>query len=274
VSSLALYVINLDDRWDRLQEFSEQIKKYSLDVQRIRAVPYQEIKDDHYVTLREAACWKSHQKAAEEFLASNKEFAIVFEDDAILSKASVKMIEKIQTSNLRGIDVLQIGYLTHGRKLDFLEFDNFFGNYLDLRTYLWSYLPRFDIVFRNWIRITRYLLRFLCQTILLISRQEEISKMPRFRKVQEYVLDEAVLRNYLGVKVPLIYHSYEAGTHCYLMSRNFAKVLCGSNTPSYLAADLMLMSIAKSRNFAMLRLSKSLVKQSDSISSIRVGRHD
>ena len=274
MSSLALYVINLDDRPDRLQEFDKQIKKYSLDVQRIRAVSYQEIKDVHYVTLREAACWKSHQQVAEEFLASKNEFAIVFEDDAILSKASVKMIEKIQTSNLQGIDVLQIGYLTHGKKLDFLEFDNFFGNFLDLRTYLWSYLPRFDIVFRNWVRITRFLLRFLCQTLLLISRQEDIFKMHKLKKLQEYVLDEVALRKYLGVKVPLIYHSYEAGTHCYLISRNFAKVICESNVPSYLAADLMLMSIAKSRNFAMLRLSKSLVQQSDSTSSIRVGHHE
>jgi GR25 family glycosyltransferase involved in LPS biosynthesis len=87
-------------------------------------------------------------------------------------------------------------------------------------------------------------------------------------KVQGFIRNEKKLRNSLGIKESLIYHSFEPGTHCYVINRDFAKVMLKINNPVYLAADLLLMSIAKSHNFKVIRVCRSLVAQSKSPSSI------
>ena len=84
----------------------------------------------------------------------------------------------------------------------------------------------------------------------------------------QYFKNEYKLRKKLGLAYPLIYHSFEPGTHAYIISRDFAKFLASTNLPTFLAADLHLMGVAASGNVRSIRISKSLCNQSDSPSSI------
>jgi GR25 family glycosyltransferase involved in LPS biosynthesis len=91
----------------------------------------------------------SHQVIATKLLESNSSHAVIFEDDAIISKSAARFILDLNSEKLKGIDVLQIGYLKHKLKLDFPEFDLGLRNTLDLRNYVGEAISKIDIVFRN-----------------------------------------------------------------------------------------------------------------------------
>ena len=206
----------------------------------------------------------SHQVIATKLLESNSSHAVIFEDDAIISKSAARFILDLNSEKLKGIDVLQIGYLKHKLKLDFPEFDLGLRNTLDLRNYVGEAISKIDIVFRNWIVLTRFIIRSALATF-----GKKLSFFPiQIQRLSLYLNSELALRAHLGTRHALIYHSFEPGTHCYVISREFAQVVTEINKPTYLGADLMFMAIAKSRNFNFIRISKSLVGQSNSPSSI------
>ena len=68
----------------------------------------------------------------------------------------------------------------------------------------------------------------------------------------------------------LVADSFEAGTHAYICNRSMAKLLVTFNNPVVLAADLALIQVARSKISKCFRLSRSLVGQSDSVSSINL----
>ena len=261
---IELYVINLDDRLDRRDQFFAQAEKFGLDVTRIKAVSKHDIETSSFTGPTVTACWRSHQVAAAKLLESKSSHAIIFEDDAIISRAAARFILNLNSAKLEGIDVLQIGYLTHNLRLDFPEFDLGLRNTLDLRKYLGESVSRIDFIFRNWIVFTRFVIRSVLGVL-----GKRISILPtQIRQLNLYLLNERALRGRLGSRRALIYHSFEPGTHCYVISKEFARVVTSINNPTYLGADLMFMAVAKSRNFNMMRISKSQVGQSNSPSSI------
>lgn len=261
---IELYVINLDDRTDRWEEFFAQTEKFGLDVTRIKAVSKHDIATSSFTSPTVTACWSSHQVAAAKLLESKSSHAVIFEDDAIISKSAAHFILNLNSAKLKGIDVLQIGYLTHNLRLDFPEFDVGLRNTLDLRNYVGEGISRIDFIFRYWIVFTRFIVR---SALGILGKS--ISILPaQIRKLNIYLVSERALRTHLGSRHALIYHSFEAGTHCYVMSEKFARVVTSINKPTYLGADLMIMAVAKSRNFNVMRISKSQVSQSNSPSSI------
>ena len=193
---------------------------------------------------------------------------MILEDDAVLTKSFVKVLNHLQSNKLPEIDLLQLGYLTHGGKLDFPEFDPVFRRFTDLRAYLGSTLIKYDFLFRNWIKISRFLLKIIATGTLINLPSMNVTNKVQIDNVKKFIQNEKKLRKSLGIKQSLIYHSFEPGTHCYVINRDFAKVMLAINNPVYLAADLLLMSIAKSHNFKVIRVCRSLVAQSKSPSSI------
>ena len=258
------YVINLDDRADRRDQFFEQAEKFGLDVTRVKAVSKRDIESLNFTSPTVTACWNSHQVAATKLLESKSSHAVIFEDDAIISKSAAQFILNLNSTKLVGIDVLQIGYLTHRLKLDFPEFDLGLRKTLDLRNYVGEAFSKVDFVFRSWILLTRFIIRSALRIL-----GKKLSLFPiQIRQLNLYLNSELALRAHLGTRHALIYHSFEPGTHCYVISREFAQVVTSINKPTYLGADLMFMAIAKSRNFNVIRISKSEVGQSNSPSSI------
>lgn len=255
MKSIPSVVINLDNRPDRAQEFYKQFKNSDIKPLRIRAINGEDLKGIYYVPKNVAACWMSHCKAFEYLLSTTSSHLIIFEDDAELSKEGFRFISGLNADKLENIDLLQFGYLTFKGKLDFPKFDvEKFP--INLPKIMGFSFKRNDFVFRNWTRSIRFIIRKFFIPIY------------KTKKYKKYCKNEIILRNKLNSKYPLIYNSFEAGTHSYIVSRDMAEFLLKCNNPTFLAADLFLMGFALASNSKSLRLSRSLSKQNNSQSSI------
>jgi len=96
-----LYVINLERSPDRLAHLRQQFAKFGLDFTRIEAVDAwhlsaaqrQDVQSRNIWTQEltggEIACFLSHAKALEKFIADNLPYGVIFEDDVILGKLAV-----------------------------------------------------------------------------------------------------------------------------------------------------------------------------------------
>jgi len=216
------YVINLDSREDRRNEFFSQTDLIGVKVERISAVHAEATKNSHSTPPGVAACWLSHQKALLRFLETDHNFALIFEDDAIFTTRAARFILEFDSYSKPEFDVLQIGYLDKRGKLD--------SGARDLHSHL------------------RARINHLLQKIR-VSLDSKIHKV--------------------GSEL-LIPDSFEAGTHAYICSRTMAQRLVKFNVPVVLAADLAFIQIARSKKYKYFRLSRSLIGQSDSVSSIHL----
>lgn len=77
-----------------------------------------------------------------------------------------------------------------------------------------------------------------------------------------------LIREQVGVPFKFVCNDIRPGAHAYIVSRRFAKAVLSINSPEFLSADAAYMSMGWMRSFRMLRIRRSLVGQSDSISSI------
>ena len=104
-----MYVINLDNRPDRLISLAPEIEKIGLEVVRIPAISSNELDQSNYpfVSREVAACFLSHIKALETFIKSGDSYGLIVEDDFQV----VKKLPISFSSIVGGLNFLQIGFL-------------------------------------------------------------------------------------------------------------------------------------------------------------------
>jgi len=96
--NINFYVINLDRSFERLELMSSQLSSQKIDLERISAIDGMNINindeaDDaacrsemgRSIQPGEVGCFLSHIKALQTFISSNSDFAVILEDDAIIS---------------------------------------------------------------------------------------------------------------------------------------------------------------------------------------------
>lgn len=110
------FCINLDHRQDRLHLVMEQFTKHDLKVERIAAVDgrtgeYKNEKCDSYNN----ACTLSHMKVIEQAKAEGLKTIMILEDDVILHKYFVQLLEECMLDIPPGWDMLYLGG-THRKK--------------------------------------------------------------------------------------------------------------------------------------------------------------
>ena len=104
------FLINLDNREDRLAEAASQFHKIPFQVDRVSAILASDIESkEPFVPGGVAATWRSHQKAMRAHLDSSFEFAIILEDDFVVNFDIQKVLNKILT--IGDFDLVQFGYL-------------------------------------------------------------------------------------------------------------------------------------------------------------------
>jgi hypothetical protein len=140
------YVINLDSRKDRWASVLDQVDLLEVPLHRIPAVTTDQLshKEVQYAAPGVAATWLSHKKAALEFLSTDHEYAIIFEDDFQLDKPlQLPPVEWLRHNN---VDFLQIGFLqvTKWESIDisFINFRDFLLRFL-------RFLARFSSFVNN-----------------------------------------------------------------------------------------------------------------------------
>lgn len=135
------YVINLDSRKDRWNSVLSQVDLLEVPLHRIPAVTTGQVSNNEvqFAAPGVAATWLSHKKAALEFLSTEHEYAIIFEDDFQLEKPlELPAIEWLRHNN---VDFVQFGFLqvTKWESIDIL-----FINLRDLFLRFLRFLARFS----------------------------------------------------------------------------------------------------------------------------------
>ncbi|MBJ7578734.1 glycosyltransferase family 25 protein [Devosia sp. MC532] len=112
---MKIYYINLDHRTDRREAMERKLAALGLPATRIQAVTPAGIAADlvvghtnlanvEHVRITELACALSHHRALEAFLATNDTYALILEDDVLLSNAVADLLQ----TPLSGFDILRL----------------------------------------------------------------------------------------------------------------------------------------------------------------------
>lgn len=105
------FLINLDNREDRLRDASAQFSKLPFEVERVGAVLAVDVeKDELYVPGGVAATWRSHQKAMRAHLESGAEYGFILEDDFLIFRDISQLLSKVL--EVGHFDLVQFGFLT------------------------------------------------------------------------------------------------------------------------------------------------------------------
>ncbi len=231
-SRVVAYLINLDRRPDRWNEFVGKSKELELPISRFSAVDGLEIsKSELRLPPSVAACWMSHQAIAKEFLESGSEYCLVLEDDIDLNHRSITGLKNLWEKSIQNIDLLQIGFCVSHDQL--------------------SNRVRHSTQYR----LVQLLYRF------------RLLKLTPFRRILKLIYGYE-FRTLNQINQPVAVMTFELGTHAYIMSSKFAHAILSFNYPVYLPADLAMIELTKTNNYNVFRLNKSLIDQSDSPSSI------
>lgn len=110
---VGIFLINLDDRTDRLESSTKQLKAVDLQFTRIPAVSFTEVEGSMFLTAPVLACWKSHLKTYSALIASEFDYALVLEDDFSIYRPK-KFSKFLSDLEIRKYDLLQIGFLLPG----------------------------------------------------------------------------------------------------------------------------------------------------------------
>lgn len=139
------YVINLKNRVDRWDSVIKQSDKLGLPIMRIEALNKNALEemDAKFVASGVAATWKSHQLAMATFLETLDEYALIMEDDFLLTRSwHLKNVLRVLELSP---DFFQFGYLVTS-PIDRLELTvaNFFDVSLKLLKKLCSLSQRLN----------------------------------------------------------------------------------------------------------------------------------
>jgi glycosyl transferase family 25 len=121
------YLINLDRATDRLELMQKEFEKCEITYERISAVDAKTLdsstykvknKYDRDLVPGEIGCYLSHVKTLETFLASENDFALIIEDDAILVNDFKSAVEKAmnQYNDLKVKDHWDVLKLFNGKR--------------------------------------------------------------------------------------------------------------------------------------------------------------
>lgn len=233
VNSFPIYVINLEDRVDRFQESSLEARRCGIEVKFISAIDSHSlsVQKETFLTPQATACWLSHLKAMQELTDSGHDFGLILEDDFTVKRIS-KFKSTIENTNMNQWDLIQIGFLNIGIR------------------------SRIDTLFANLENLLFYILAKLVKKFSWVS--DSIGDRLRVKRAEDvpwgYVPDDL-----------------RAGAHAYLITSKMAETLLKDyRNQNVLTADGFLIATNWTRPFRTLRLKKSLVGQTNSISSIKV----
>jgi GR25 family glycosyltransferase involved in LPS biosynthesis len=224
-----VYLINLDDRPDRLQTASTQLIELGIQFNRVSAVKAENDFTTKYpfVTPQVAAIWLSHLKALSLFLESKSDLCLVLEDDFVFQKSEDALLGVYNLA--KDYDLFQIGFLRTGL-LDWLNYKA-----TNIRDFAFKFLHQYS-------KLSMPFSRTLNEKFLIYSQEST-----EFRVVK---------------------NDFRAGAHGYLISRKFALQVLKFNDPVLFSADQFFMSLATMKSFRIARLRKSIVGQSSSPSSV------
>lgn len=229
--NFTIYVINLDERPDKLKFISDQMKKANFNFERVPAYRYDNSKmfqkEDYLPPLNVQANWNSHLLVYEKLVNSPDNFCVILEDDCKMSDNGFKVLRLLNEINTQNLDILQIGFLQLESKLEYKSIQ----------------LSKIKVQLIRRIKV-------MMVKIKLLSRQErKIKYIEKKIYSLEYKLNQSKMLELPKLIVP----EFLSGTHAYLIHRRMAEVLLRYNNPIVMGADLAIQILALSGNWRIYR---------------------
>jgi GR25 family glycosyltransferase involved in LPS biosynthesis len=109
-------------------------------------------------------------------------------------------------------------------------------------------------------------MKFKASADFLIKILSRIAHLQIFRKSR--LKDKVLLREQVGLPFHLVANDMRPGAHAYIVSRKFALAAQQMNSPVTLSTDALFIALGWMRSFKFVRLRKSIVSHSDSVTSI------
>lgn len=246
MKSLPTYVISLPFRSDRREAMSDGLSALNLNFVFVDAVDIHSYNKSFGTDfeISKHAIWRSHVLAYEDFLASNSQWAVIFEDDIDFSKSTLlngiqlENLTKILFSKSIKIEMLQFGYNSDKVKSIRQQISDGFFSIFRFRRY-------------DWHDLSSLLLKLGLRNFISLSRSISI---PSVRVL------------------PLSRHS-ERGCQYYLINRSLAAHLIDYFYLKSHALDLMPIDTylhwlsTTLTNYEIIRPSQTFAVQSESISN-------
>ena len=216
-----LYVINLSKDIDRWSSVLEETTNLPFETNRVDAINAKDLTPNQLVSPGVNAAWLSHLKVMEIILNSDREFALVAEDDFHLVNPN-KLIKKLESLDLGEWDLIQFGFLKPG---------------VD---------TRIKIAIAN---IDNLIFKILGK----ISQAKALSGWNFASRMR--------VKQSLVTPVDFVMDDCQPGSHFYLVGRSFCSSVLSMNQPQFLSIDDFYVALSRMRTFKMLRIKKSLVSQ-------------
>lgn len=143
---MRIYYINLDRRTDRRSDMDAQFQRLGLNAERIPALTPTNLSAEqklrhcdprnlHWMTEAELSCSLSHLKAMETFLADDTDYALILEDDVMLSPSLREFLSKL-TEYSASWDILRLETYLDGQRF-MPEADDEIGGISIRRSWSW-----------------------------------------------------------------------------------------------------------------------------------------
>ncbi len=218
-----------------------------------------------YLSVSDSKELKLHFNVLKEFLATTHEHLLLINSSKIRNQHRLwDCIRVVTESGFGEIDLIQFKYVTKRFKVEKPVYDSntFMG---DLGIYLGRNLASMDILYRNWIQFSRFFYRTLSKALALVSK---VIPIKLTKKISSRInglghvsisRGEVALRRALNLNSPLIYHSFEKGIDCYLVSRKFASAILTVNNPALVNLNLIYSACARTQNLISIRVGKNFL---------------
>jgi GR25 family glycosyltransferase involved in LPS biosynthesis len=225
-----IYVINLDEREDKLAFISNQFDNSNFNFERISACRYDDLKifqnQGHLTPAKVQANWNSHLLAYQKLVNSSDKFCLILEDDCKISNEGFRVLRLINEVDSFNFDILQIG---------FLELEN----EMKYKSILISKVE---------VHLTKKIKEVIMKVKLLAGQKKLIAYINKKINILEY---------------QMIVPEFLSGTHAYLIHREMAEKLLRYNDPIVFGADLAIQVLGLSGNWRIYRTPVSLASQAD-----------
>ena len=230
------YLINVDNRIDRLENVIHRFESIGKSFNRVSAVQGKELVNNFtlFTMPNMEANWRSLQKIFKLIAESKDEFAFVFEDDVIFQKGIEKFFSTMEEFPNLEFDVLQFGFCIFSGRND-------------------------DKVRNSHKKIIR---RILDMYLKSTNKIRKIYLYLAKSELQQSIYDKNIHRfnieKVLGLRLENL---CEPGTHAFAISKKFASKLINYNLPMLMSGDLLFMTLSKCPQYKMFRLENSLAFQ-------------
>jgi len=161
----------------------------------------------------------------------------------------------------------------------FLETDDEYALILEDDFILQSRWSNFDFAIYKLLKIDFFQIGYLVTTPVDLLEMKIKGTVDFFLKILTQVAyarvfkknnlrNRFLIREQLGLPFHLVANDIRPGAHAYIVSRKFALAMQQINSPIMLSTDSLYMALGWMRNFRCVRVRKSAVSQSDSVTSI------